>query len=149
LNDRLNIWIAGWHAFARAPWCGHGAGTYAFASGLSEGDTAHNTLMAILVTGGVVGAALFVACILSVIWSVGRTTGLLRIALITTLIVWAITATVGSVEENRATWLLLGLMAVAGRLAEYPAMAALFSGEARRSQAFAKQLAPLSPARTS
>ena len=128
LNDRLNIWIAGWHAFAREPWFGHGAGTYAFASGLSEGDTAHNTLMAMLVTGGVFGAALFLACIVSVAWYVSQTKGLLRIALVTTLIVWAITAMVGSVEENRATWLLLGWMAAAGRLASNPALATLFGG---------------------
>jgi hypothetical protein len=52
LNDRLNIWDAGWHAFTRSPWWGYGAGTFTTAAGLASGDTAHNTVMAVLVTGG-------------------------------------------------------------------------------------------------
>jgi hypothetical protein len=33
------------------------------------------------------------------------------------LIVWALTSLVATVEENRTTWLLLAMIAVAGRLA--------------------------------
>jgi hypothetical protein len=37
-------------------------------------------------------------------------------------LVWAVASFVDTVEENRSTWLLLGLIAVAGRLAvESPA----------------------------
>jgi len=117
LNNRLIIWTAGWHAVAKAPWWGYGAGTYAAAAGLPPGDTAHNTVMAVLVTGGVAGLAIFTAIAIAVGWAVVRTTGLLRIALGTALSVWAITSMVGSLEENRTTWLLFGIMAVAGRLA--------------------------------
>ena len=46
-----------------------------------------------------------------------RTHGPLRIALVTSLIVWALTSLVATVEENRTTWLLLAMIAVAGRLA--------------------------------
>jgi O-antigen ligase len=117
LNNRLIIWTAGWHAATKAPWWGYGAGTYTAAAGLPPGDTAHNTVMAVLVTGGVAGLAIFTAIAVAVGWAVVRTSGLLRLALGTALSVWAITSMVGSVEENRTTWLLFGIMAVAGRLA--------------------------------
>jgi O-antigen ligase len=129
-NDRLNIWDAGWLAFQQSPWWGSGAGSFTAASGLAPGDTAHNTAMAVLVTGGLLGTAIFSAIVAAVVWSVARTEGLLRVAFGTTLAVWAISSMVGSVEENRATWLLFGLMTLAGRLSnsEPKNIAAMFSG---------------------
>jgi O-antigen ligase len=118
LNDRLSLWTAGLHAFTQSPWWGYGAGTFATAAGLAPADTAHNTVMAVLVTGGLVGTTIFLAIVVAVSWAVFRTTGLLRIALGTALVVWVITSMVGSVEENRMTWLLFGMMALAGRLAQ-------------------------------
>ena len=118
LNDRLSLWIAGWRAFERSPWFGYGAGTYATASGLNPGDTAHNTAMAVLVMGGILGLSLLVAIVVAVVVAVLRTKGMLRLSLGTSLVVWMITAMVGSVEENRSTWLLFALMAVAGRMAQ-------------------------------
>jgi len=143
LNDRLNIWRAGWHAFAGAPWWGYGAGTYTTAAGLAPGDTAHNTVMAVLVTGGVAGLTIFVATVVAAVWAVARTTGLLRIALGTALAVWGITSMVGSVEENRTTWLLFGVIAVAGRLAveRSAVLARAFSGTG--SEEPAAQLYPV------
>jgi len=137
LNERLNIWVAGWHAFTLAPWRGYGAGSFTAAAGLAPGDTAHNTAMAVLVTGGLLGASIFVAILASVAVAAGRTKGLLRIALGTSLVVWLITSMVGSVEENRTTWLLFGIIAAAGRLeVEQPdAMQAIYSG--RRKKEFA------------
>ena len=130
-NDRFEIWDAGWHAFIRSPWWGYGAGTYTTASGLATGDTAHNTAMALLVTGGVTGAAIFSAILAGVARSVFRTRGLLRVALGVTLVVWLITSMVGSVEENRATWLIFGIMALSGRLEteQRAGMEELFSGQ--------------------
>jgi hypothetical protein len=59
-----------------------------------------------------------------------RTHGLLRVALVSGLAVWVVTAMVGSVEENRTTWLLFGLTALAGRFAQEEPMrlAGVFSG---------------------
>lgn len=116
LNDRLNIWIAGWQAFRRAPWLGYGAGTYATAAGLSPADTAHNTLVAVLVTGGLAAIAIFLGVFAVTVWAAIQTKGLLRIALITVLAAWGITSMVGSVEENRMTWLIFGVTALAERL---------------------------------
>jgi len=133
-NDRLNIWNAGWHAFTQAPWRGYGAGTFTTAVGLAATDTAHNTVMAVLVSGGLAATAIFVAVVAGVGRAVVRTRGLLRVALGTTLAVWLITSMVGSVEENRVTWLLFGMMALAGRLeVEQPdALMRVFSGQRRR-----------------
>lgn len=117
LNARASLWTAGWRAFARAPWFGFGAGSFATAAGLPQADTAHNTLIAVLVMGGVFGGLIFTAILAAVAWCVARTRGLLRMALGGVLAVWAVTSMVGSVEENRMTWLLFGVMALAGRLA--------------------------------
>jgi len=129
-NDRLNIWDAGWHAFRQSPWWGSGAGTFTMAAGLSPGDTAHNTVMAVLVTGGLLGTAMLAAIVTAVSWALGKTQGLLRVALVTTLAVWSLTSMVGSVEENRATWLLFGVMVLASRLSveRRETIAAIFSG---------------------
>ena len=133
-NDRLNIWSAGWHAFQQAPWWGYGAGTFTSASGLATGDTAHNTLLAVLVTGGLFGTAIYLAILTAVCWCIAKTSGVLRVALGTALISWGISSMVGSVEENRVTWLLFGMMAFAGRLSvESPGFAMEeFSGRSTR-----------------
>jgi O-antigen ligase len=117
LNQRMNIWSAGWHAFVQSPWLGTGAGTFVGAAGMDPQDTAHNTALSILVGGGV--CALFIAvCILAAaVRSLTRTSGPLLIALATALAVWMITSLGATVEENRTSWLLLGVIALAGRLA--------------------------------
>ena len=133
-NDRLNIWEAGWQAFRAAPWWGYGAGTFTAASGLATGDTAHNTLMAVLVSGGLVATAIFLAILCVLCRAILQTRDLLRVALGTTFVVWLITSMVGSVEENRTTWLVFGMIALAARLeAERPAaMAKMFSALERK-----------------
>lgn len=117
LNDRVNLWVAGWHAFAERPVAGWGAGTFTVASRLAPFDTAHNTMLSVMVTGGLVGASLLLGILVAAGYAVAQTRGLLRISLVTTLAVWVVTSMVATVEENRSTWLVLGLMAVAGRLA--------------------------------
>jgi hypothetical protein len=63
-----------------------------------------------------------------------QTHGPLRLALATALLVWVITSLVATVEENRTTWLLLGMIALAGRLAveEPQRLAACFAAHAER-----------------
>jgi O-antigen ligase len=128
LNQRLNIWSAGWHAFLEAPFVGAGAGSFVTAAGLDPMDTAHNTALSILVTGGLCAFFLAVGIVAAAVWAVVQTRGPLRLALGTTLAVWLVTSLVATVEESRTTWLLLGLVALAGRLAmEEPArLAACF-----------------------
>ncbi|MGD0938512.1 MAG: O-antigen ligase family protein [Terracidiphilus sp.] len=117
LNQRLNIWHAGWHAFARAPFFGTGAGSFVSAAGLAPIDTAHNTALAIAVSGGLAGLFLATAILAAAIWSIAQTRGPLRWALGTALLVWMIITLVATVEESRTTWLLMALIALAARLA--------------------------------
>jgi O-antigen ligase len=118
LNQRLNIWNAGWHTFVQSPLIGTGAGSFVSAAGLGPLDTAHNTALSILVNGGM--CALFLAvCILALAArSAMQTHGPMRLALATALLVWVITSMVATAEENRTTWMLLGVIALAGRLSE-------------------------------
>jgi O-antigen ligase len=117
-NQRVNIWSAGWRAFVHAPLFGTGAGSFVAASHLSPGDTAHNTALSILIGGGL--CALLIASLLLVlaVRAALQTSGSLRLALVTCLLVWAITTLIATVEENRTTWLLFGLIILAARLSE-------------------------------
>jgi O-antigen ligase len=133
LNQRLNIWGAGWDAFAHAPIFGTGAGSFVSAAGLNPLDTAHNTALSIVVSGGLCAFFLAMAIVVAVTRAAIETHGLTRLALATALLVWGITSLAATVEENRTTWLLLGMIALAGRLAvdDPKQLAALFNGEAR------------------
>ena len=75
LNQRINIWSAGWHAFVQAPLMGTGAGSFVSAAGLSPMDTAHNTVLSILVDGGLCALFLAVAILALAVRSVLQTHG--------------------------------------------------------------------------
>jgi len=137
LNQRLNIWTFGWHAFVQAPLAGHGAGSFVAAAGLSPIDTAHDTALSIVVGGGLCALFLASAILALAVRAILRTQGGLRLALGTALVVSALTSLVATVEENRTTWLLLALIALAGRLAvDQPAQLA---------DAFAQPIATSAP----
>jgi len=116
LNQRWNIWTAGWHAFVKAPVFGTGAGSFVSAAGMSPIDTAHNTALSIAVSGGLVALFLATAIVAVAIWSITQTKGQLRWAMALTFVIWGITSLAATVEENRSTWLLLAMIALAGRL---------------------------------
>jgi len=118
LNQRWNIWSAGWHAFCQAPIFGRGAGSFIVAAGTSPIDTAHNSALAILVEGGLSAFFVAVAIVAVAAWSAMKTRGNLRIALAATLLVWVVTSLVATVHESRWTWLLMGLIALADRMRE-------------------------------
>lgn len=117
LNQRLNIWSAGWRAFVHAPLQGTGAGTFVEAARTAPMDTAHSTVLSIAVTGGLCAVFLAGAIVVAVTRSVVATRGLLRLALGTVLAVWMVASLVATVEESRTTWLLFAVIAVADRLA--------------------------------
>jgi O-antigen ligase len=118
LNQRINIWSAGWRAFVHAPFLGSGAGSFVAAAHLAPIDTAHNTALSILVGGGL--CALFLASLLFAlaVRAAFQTHGPLRLALVTCLMVWAFTSLIATAEENRTTWLLFGIVILAARLSE-------------------------------
>lgn len=117
LNQRLNIWTAGWHAFVHAPLLGTGAGSFVSAAGLAPLDTAHNTALSIAVNVGLIGLFLAMGILALSAWSVMNTTGSMRVAMATTLLVSMTTSLVATVEASRTTWLLLALIALAGQFA--------------------------------
>ena len=61
----------------------------------------------------ILGAAIVGVCARSVL----ITSGSVRIAMATALLAWMITSLVATVEENRSTWLLVSVIALAARLA--------------------------------
>jgi O-antigen ligase len=117
LNQRWNIWVLGWDAFTKAPLFGTGAGSFVTAAGLNPLDTAHNTALSVLVDGGLCAFFLAVAIVMTAAIAAIKTHGPVRLAMLTTLLVWGVTSLVASVEESRTTWLVLGVVALAGRLA--------------------------------
>ena len=137
LNQRSNIWTFGWHAFAQAPILGTGAGTFVSATRLAPINTAHNTALSILVTGGLIALCLFVAIVAQAVRSILRIHGPLQLALATSLLVWFLTTLDATVEDNRTTWLLLALIGLAGRvsLEEPVRLDACFSASGSRSVA--------------
>jgi hypothetical protein len=138
LNDRVNIWTVGWHAFSQAPLIGYGAGTFVDAAGLAPIDTAHNTALSILVNGGLCALFFAIAIVALAAGSIRKTHGPLRIALATALLVWAVASLAATVEESRTTWLLLALIALAGRLAvDDPERLAAYFPDARHGPRFA------------
>ena len=138
LNQRLNIWSAGWRAFAHAPLFGTGAGSFVAAAHLAPIDTAHNTVLSILVGGGLCALLLASLLLVLAVRATLQTDGPLRLALATCLLVWAITSLIATVEENRTTWLLFGVILVAARL----------TAEDPRGMAACFQPAPLRPSRS-
>jgi O-antigen ligase len=121
LNQRFNIWTAGWQAFVHAPLFGSGAGSFVAAARLAQIDTAHNTALSLAVEGGLVALALGLGIVIAAVRCALLTRGPIRIGLGTLLVVWMVTSLVATVEENRSTWFLMALVSVAGRLAvEFP-----------------------------
>ena len=122
LNQRVNIWSAGWRAFVDAPIFGTGAGSFVLAARLAPVDTAHNTALSIVVAGGLCALFLVTLLFALAVRSALRARGSLQIALVTALLVLAVSSLDAAVEENRSTWLLLAIAALAGRLATEDAL---------------------------
>lgn len=118
LNQRMNIWSAGWRAFVRAPIFGTGAGTFTDASHLSPFDTAHNTALSLAVSGGLCALFLAIAILALAVKHVSAMRAPLRLAFAVALAVWSVTAMVASVEESRTTWFLMAAIAAAARIGQ-------------------------------
>lgn len=118
LNQRLNIWDAGWQASAQHPFVGTGAGTFVAATGLAGTDTAHNTALSVAVEGGIVELTLAAMLIASVFALLVRTGGAARWACLTLAAVWLVASLASTMEQTRVTWLLFATVAVAARLSE-------------------------------
>ena len=116
LNQRVNIWAAGWRAFESAPIIGHGAGSFVSAAKLAPEDTAHNTALALLVEGGVCGLSLAIPIVGFAIAAIKRAEARLRFGLWMLMALWVVSSLTGTLWENRTTWLLIGVAAASGRI---------------------------------
>jgi O-antigen ligase len=116
-NQRWNIWQAGWQAFVHAPYFGSGVGSFTSAARTAPLDTAHNTALALAVEGGIVALVIAAALVMAAAVCVLRSRGPLRVALASILAVGLLSSLAATVQENRATWLLLGIVSVAARQA--------------------------------
>ena len=116
LNQRMNIWSAGWRAFTLAPVFGSGAGCFTRAAHLSPIDTAHDTALSLAIAGGLCALFLAAAILIVALRSVAQMRPPLRLALAVALAVWCVTAVVASVEESRTTWFLMAAIATGARL---------------------------------
>lgn len=116
LNQRWEIWEAGWRAFARAPLMGWGEGSFVWTAKLAPIDTAHDTALAIAAEGGLISLGLACTIVVLCLRSLRYARNSLRLALGIALGAWAFLSLVSNVQENRTTWLLLGLVVAAGRL---------------------------------
>lgn len=115
LNERLEIWSRGLEAFKTAPWLGQGAGTFVLAAHTANGDTAHNTPLTMMVTGGLVGFSISLAVVVFAFKMAVTSRGLIRIAMVTTLLTLLVSSLVGTIEENRMAWLVIALISIAAR----------------------------------
>ncbi len=116
LNQRLNIWAAGWQAFAHAPWLGSGAGSFVDAAGLAQVDTAHNTVVSVAVEGGLVALTLTLALAVAGIGCVQSMRGAARIGFGTVLLVLLVASMAATVEGNRSAWFLFAMVSVTKRI---------------------------------
>ena len=118
LNQRVNIWAAGWRAFAHAPLFGSGAGTFVAASRLAPINSAHNTALSVVVGGGLIGLFLASMLVVLALHAAFQCRGLLRMALVVCLLVWIQTSLTATVEESRTTWLLFAVSILAARVSQ-------------------------------
>jgi putative inorganic carbon (HCO3(-)) transporter len=116
LNQRIDIWSAGWRAFVHAPVFGTGAGTFTDAAHLSPFDTAHNTALSLAVSGGLCALFLAAAIFALAARNIAALRAPLRLSFGVALAVWSVTAIVATVEESRTTWFLMAVIALAARL---------------------------------
>lgn len=140
LNQRVNIWESGWRAFQQAPLLGHGAGTFVSAAGLAPIDTAHNTILSVLVEGGLIGLAFGFTLVAASLLMAFATRGALRAGLLTLILVLAIASMIGTTGESRMTWLLFAVVGVAHRLTAVQQGA--WISDARMNAALAAQVRP-------
>ena len=129
LNERTLIWQIGWQVFGQAPFQGVGAAAYAptveHALGLASNSgtnesgvavgrlVAHNTFFSVLVEEGVIGFALFLALLLTLVLSAWKLPQLDRVFWLFLLLTWAIGACDLTWETRKPTWVIFGLLIAA------------------------------------
>lgn len=121
INSRKQIWKSGARVWLQHPITGVGAGAYPEAVRPQLGTpavqgaryVAHNTFLSVLVEGGVVGLALWLAllgCLIAFLWMMPVPEQALCLTL---LVVWVIGVSALTWEHYKGTWLVFGLIMAA------------------------------------
>jgi O-antigen ligase len=151
LNERTMIWRAGWVVFNQSPFRGVGAAAFApsvehalgmpfHGSGIDDGGpanvelVAHNTFISVLVEQGVIGFALFLGILLTLVFSAWHLPLVDRAFWLSVLLTWAIGVSSLTWEDRKPSWFLFGVL-VAAAAAQIPSIRrqeALQSGAPQR-----------------
>jgi O-antigen ligase len=133
LNERTMIWQAGWAVFGQSPFAGVGAAAFAPAVEHSLGMAfqasgapfdapsyaqlvAHNTFISVLVEQGVIGFALFMGIICTLVMAAWKLATLDRAFWLSLLVTWAIGISGLTWEQRKPSWLIFGLLIAAAHV---------------------------------
>jgi O-antigen ligase len=120
VGNRGEIWIAGFQVLQEHPFVGVGAGGYrtAVVPKLFMVATAHNALLSIAVELGVIGLALFLAALVSMLRGVKRAARLHRTLAWSLLLTWCVGATSLGWDTFKITYFVLLVGAALGQSIE-------------------------------
>jgi O-antigen ligase len=146
LNERTMIWQAGWVVFGQSPFRGVGAAAFApsiehalgmpfHGSSMNDGGpvnvelVAHNTFISVLVEQGVVGFALFLGILLTLVISAWRFPVVDRAFWLSVLLTWAIGVSSLTWEDRKPSWFIFGIL-VAAAAAQIPSVSRVHGSQA-------------------
>jgi O-antigen ligase len=130
LNERTMIWQAGWVVFGESPFLGVGTGAFApaiqhnlgmafqsagapFESPSYAQLVAHNTYISVLVEEGVIGFAIFLGILLTLLLEAWGFRGIDRMFWLSLLTTWGIGASGLTWEDRKPSWFIFGLLLAA------------------------------------
>lgn len=124
LNDRTNIWQAGFQTFNDHLWLGTGAGTF----GTSMEDqpmfrqwmAPHNLFVSLSTELGVIGVGLFILLLLGVVWTILEMPGLERLLWLTVFVILMLVFNSQNWEWRKQTWLMLGMILTHWKVLQAP-----------------------------
>lgn len=118
LNQRTTIWMSGLEVFSGEPLLGTGAGTFrnSVATKLGRGVSSHNLFLSTLVGQGIIGFLILLSILVVLIISILEMPRLKRRLWTVMLATWFVGVMTLDWEQEKTTWLLLGLLACQGRI---------------------------------
>ncbi|MER3555717.1 MAG: hypothetical protein C4331_15630 [Meiothermus sp.] len=124
LNDRTNIWQAGFQTFNDHLLLGTGSGTFGTSMEdqqmFREWMAPHNLFVSLSTELGLIGVGLFVLLLLGVLWTVFQLQDLERLLWLTVFIILMLVFNSQNWEWRKQTWLMLGLILTHWKILQTP-----------------------------